>query len=87
MTKHFDLVELFSAIFSQKFQFSSSQNGTLANKKVGIIIFGTICGYGARIFMLFDDIWRSNHDNTRFHYMVFTDDTSISIVSLWAVVF
>lgn len=30
--------------------------------------------------MLCDDIWFGNHDYTRFHHMVFTDDTSFSIV-------
>lgn len=34
--------------------------------------------------MLYDDIWSSDYDYTRLYHMVFTDDTSIPIVSLWA---
>lgn len=63
---------------------SDSQNGTITLEKIGIIISGFVRGYGARIFVLFDDIWGSNYDNTRLHHMVLTNDTSFPIVSLWA---
>lgn len=63
------------------------QNGTITIEKVGIIIFGPVFGHGARVFVLHDDIWSSDYDNTRFYHMVFTDDTSIPIVSLWAAAF
>lgn len=63
---------------------SNSQNGTVTNKKAGIIVSGSVYGHGARVFVLYDDIWSSNYDNTRLYHMVFTDDTSIPIVSLWA---
>lgn len=70
--------QLMSEIF-QLFLFA--QNVTLAVEEVGIIIFGAIFRYGGRILVQHDDIWSSNHDNTRLYHMVFTDDSPVSIVS------